>query len=132
MHDKLKAQATLREVFPNGHPEFIPLLVELMALHSKKNHDYAGGGDPLGNFNRVAGMLACYQGKFPYDSPQGVAMIYMLKQVDAVLWMMSQGTVAEVEGLDSRLADISVYANLARCMEREANELNDDGEGGEM
>lgn len=132
MHDKLKAQTTLKELFPNGHPEFIPLMVQLMELHSKKNHDYAGGGDPLGNFNRVAMILQLYQGKFPYDSAQGVAMIYMLKQLDAVLWMLSQGTVAQVEGLDSRLADISVYASLVRCMERELQGYTDNEEGGEM
>ena len=44
----------LKKLYPYGHPNFIELAVNCMELHSQKNHDYAKGGNPLGNFNRVS------------------------------------------------------------------------------
>lgn len=101
-----------RSAFPNGHPAFLPTLLKMARLHSDKNHDYAGGGDPLGNFNRVAAILKQYPG-FPVDSPTGVKLVYALKQVDAVLWGLSQKIDHKVEGLEGRLMDIAVYMLLA-------------------
>lgn len=42
--DLEKMSETLREAFPYGHPEFLPMLLEKMKLHSDKNHDYVKGG----------------------------------------------------------------------------------------
>jgi hypothetical protein len=111
-------EQTLRETFPNGHPDFLPLLTGIAQLHSDKNHDYAGGGNPLGNFQRVASLLGNYPG-FPASTPVGVALVYALKQLDAVLWGLAKSIEHRVEGLESRLTDIAVYALLAIIMLRD-------------
>lgn len=108
----------IKKGHPHGHPLFIPITLEEIALHSKKNHDYAAGGDPLGNFTRVSMILMQYP-NLDLSDPAIVAMVYMLKQLDAYLWAKSNGHDLKVEGLDGRLADISIYAKIVRCMERE-------------
>ena len=110
----------LREEFPNGHPDFLPTTVKEIALHDAKNHDYAAGGSPLGNFERVSHILSLYPG-FPVDKPYGVALIYALKQIDAVLWGLCKNIDHRVEGIAERLRDISVYAKLASIMHRESS-----------
>ncbi len=109
--------AALRGLFPHGHRSFIPMLIEQMELHSRKNHDYASGGDPLGNFDRVSKILALYPGLKLAD-PSIVAVIYMLKQLDAALWLKSNGHRAVVQGSDERWADVSVYSNIIRIIEQ--------------
>lgn len=121
--DKLTALGTteeqlfhaLRQVFPNGHPEFLAQTVAEMELHSVKNHDYASGGTALGNFDRVATLLAQYPGLNLGDR-RVYALVLALKQVDAVLWGLCQNIEHKVEGLNSRLDDISVYAKIVKCM----------------
>ena len=108
----------LRSEYPHGHPEFIPLALEEIRLHSDKNHDYASGGPPLGNFERAAAILKLYP-DFPYDTPEGWAMLHVIKQLDAVLWGLSRRITHKVEGLEPRLGDISVYAKIVRCILRE-------------
>ena len=103
----------LKSKFPNGHSHFIPLCLEEMALHSKKNADYAQGGDPLGNFKRVSDMLNSWGINI---SPATVALIYMMKQVDAVGRMIGKGYEGGVEGVGSRLQDIGVYAKLCAIL----------------
>ena len=107
----------LEEVFPHGHPDFIPKSVAEMKLHSEKNHDYAFGGDALGNFKRVADILSHYPG-LKLDDPPTVALIYMLKQLDAYLWIKSNGHAIKVEGIESRLGDVSVYSKLINILEK--------------
>lgn len=104
----------LRAAFPYGHPEFLPMLLEKMKLHSDKNHDYAKGGRPLGNFERVASLLGLYPG-LRLDDPVVVMLIYALKQVDATLWGFAQGITQKVEGPIDRLGDVLVYAGIAIC-----------------
>jgi hypothetical protein len=113
--------ATLRKQFPHGHPHFINLTLDELDLHNRKNKDYAKGGDPLGNFNRVANILAQYP-NFPIHKPIGVAIVYMLKQLDAAMWMLSQGYEGEVEGVDERLTDIHVYGKIERCILKDEKE----------
>ena len=105
----------LRGQFENGHPEFIARMVNLLDLHDGKNHDYAKGGDALGNFKRVASLLSNYPG-LDLSKPAVVAFVYALKQIDAVLWMLSQGHEAVVEGVSERLDDISVYMQLVALL----------------
>lgn len=107
-----RIEQELRKMFPHGHKDFIPLMLKDIELHSKKNFDYAAGGDPLGNFYRVANFLSNYP-KLQLSEPAVVALVYALKQVDAVFWMLSNGHTAVVEGLTDKLRDISVYAKLA-------------------
>ena len=75
----------LREAYPHGHPDFIPRMLEVIQLHSDKNHDYAMGGPPLGNFERVSKIMQLYP-DFPWATPHGAATVYMLKQFDAFMW----------------------------------------------
>ena len=105
----------LRAAFPHGHPDFLPMCITEMELHSKKNYDYAFGGDPLGNFGRVASILSNYPG-LNMGNPESVAIVYALKQFDAAMWMLSNNYEGGVEGIDDRLADIHVYMKLARIM----------------
>jgi len=105
-----------------GHPLFYKLTEDEIRLHSRKNKDYALGGDPLGNFRRVANILSQYPG-LPITLPAIVAIVYALKQLDASLWMIAMGREGEVESIDSRLADIHVYVKLARILLKE----NEDG-----
>ena len=109
----------LRVHYPYGHPEFIPLCLEEMELHSQKNADYARGGDSLGNFKRVSKTLSLWGIDCP---PYVVALIYMMKQVDAVGWMLGQNYEGQVEGIKSRLQDISVYAKLIGILYKEREE----------
>jgi hypothetical protein len=104
----------LRASFPHGHPEFLPMLLEKMKLHSDKNHDYAKGGRPLGNFERVAAILGQYPG-LKLDDPVIVMLVYMLKQVDATLHGFAQGITQKVEGPIDRLGDVLVYSGIAIC-----------------
>lgn len=105
----------LRQEYPYGHPAFLPITMEELQLHSDKNHDYAAGGSPLGNFERVSAILALYPNLKAGDR-RVVALIYALKQIDAVLWGINSNIVAKVEGLKGRLQDISVYAKIVMCM----------------
>ena len=112
---KMKLVEQLRELFPNGHPKFTDMTIDELKLHSDKNYDYAFGGDPLGNFNRVALILSQYP-NLDICKPEIVALVYMLKQLDAVLWMMAKGHKGQVEGIDKRLEDVHVYAKIARII----------------
>jgi len=102
----------------HGHPDFYKLTEEEIKLHSEKNRDYAQGGDPLGNFKRVSAIKKLYP-NLEWDSPTGVALGNMLKQLDAALWMLSQGYEGEVETIDTRLTDVHVYTKLARILYKE-------------
>ena len=74
----------LREQYPHGHPAFLPITLKELELHSKKNNDYASGGSPLGNFERVATILALYP-NLKLSDQRVVALVYPLKQIHPVL-----------------------------------------------
>ena len=112
----LEIKGMLQAEFPDGHPDFVPLTLEEMDLHSRKNRDYAGGGDPLGNFRRVSAILMQYPGL--ELTPDVVALVYALKQVDAILWMKCQNREGEVEGIEDRAQDVHVYLKLFRILFR--------------
>lgn len=102
-----------------GHPDFIDMTLDELKLHSEKNKDYAQGGDPLGNFKRVAKILGQYP-NLDLSKPEVVAIVYMMKQLDAALWMLSQDYEGKVENVDTRLCDVHVYAKLARILHKES------------
>lgn len=104
-----------------GHPDFYKITKDELQLHSDKNRDYAQGGDPLGNFHRVGNILANYP-NLSSSSPTIVALTYMMKQLDAALWMLSQGYEGSVENIDSRLRDVHIYAKLARILHKEESD----------
>lgn len=102
----------------HGHPDFATITKDELELHSIKNKDYAQGGDPLGNFKRVANILKEYPG-LDLSSPTVVSLVYMFKQLDAALWMLCQGYEGDVENIDTRLRDVHVYAKLCRILHKE-------------
>ena len=104
-----------RSMFPHGHPAFTKISIDEMELHSRKNNDYARGGNPLGNFERVASILANYP-HLNLGDPRVVALTYALKQLDATLNMLSQGYEGNVESMYERLADVAVYTKIVMCM----------------
>lgn len=103
--------ASVKRLFPYGHPKFNELMLEQMKLHSDKNAGYAGGGVSLGNFDRAANIMANYP-NFPVDSPFGITMMYVLKHFDRIMWDITNGKKPS----DDALADISVYMTILRCM----------------
>jgi hypothetical protein len=109
----------LRNFFPHGHPAFIELTLRELDLHSRKNHDYAGGGSPLGNFQRVTQILSLYP-NLKLSDPPTVAIVYLLKQLDATLNMLSQGYEGQVEGHTERWQDISVYSKIISILVEES------------
>jgi len=110
--------SALRAMFPHGHEKFIDLCMKEMELHSRKNYDYAHGGNPLGNFTRVANILSNYPRL--KLTPPVIALVYAMKQLDAVLWQLSQGYEGQVEGIDEKARDIHVYVKLFRILLEEA------------
>lgn len=115
----------LRNIFPHGHPKFLEETIKEMELHSAKNHDYASGGSSLGNFERGAAILAMYPG-LNLGDPRVFALVLALKQVDAVLWGLSQNIQHKVEGLDSRLDDIAVYAKIVKCLNADIAKMKEE------
>ena len=99
----------------HGHPKFYDLCMEEMTLHDIKNHDYSHGGDPLGNFNRVSAIKRMYP-KMDWSGPIGVAIGYLMKQLDAALWMQSEGYTAKVEGPIGRWQDVSIYSKIIEIL----------------
>lgn len=123
-HEDLKEKTDIVHTHKNitdndkGHPRFYKLTATENDLHSRKNSDYAGGGPPMGNFERVAKLLQMYPG-LPVATPYGVGIVYALKQLDAALWLLSTNREGAVEGVADRLGDIGVYAKLIRIMYEE-------------
>ena len=103
-----------RYLHRDGHPEVDKLLLDKMGLHARKNHDYAKGGNPLGNFNRVAAIFSLYPG-LRLSDPIVVMLTYAMKQIDAILWGFSAGIEHKVEGPIDRLSDVLVYSGIAIC-----------------
>uniref|UniRef100_A0A6M3J401 Uncharacterized protein n=1 Tax=viral metagenome TaxID=1070528 RepID=A0A6M3J401_9ZZZZ len=109
----------LRKAFPHGHPDFIPMTLEEMKLHSEKNFKYTFRGNPLGNFKRVAEIMKMYP-NIDWAQPACVALVYSLKQLDAAFWMLNSGhDTKSIEGIDTCLEDVSVYAKLTRLCRKD-------------
>lgn len=108
----------LKQLYPHGHPKFIDITLRELKLHSDKNYDYASGGNPMGNFNRVSSILGLYPG-LKLSQPIVVCLTYALKQLDAVLWSLSRNEEGKVEGNTKRLEDVSVYTKIAQILNDE-------------
>lgn len=107
-----------------GHPRFHELLDEIRQLHSEKNFDYAEGGSQgaLGNFHRISAIAKLYPESPAWGTATGVALTYMLKQLDAALMMLTTGKKSKTgEPIGSRLRDIAIYALIAMIIEEEAS-----------
>ena len=95
--------------------DYEQLTQQELDLYRVKNKDYTKGGSSFGNFERVSSILSLYP-KLNLADPQVVCMVYMLKQLDSALWMLSEGYEGEVENIDTRLTDVGVYAKIARLL----------------
>jgi len=95
--------------------DYEQLTAQELDLYKAKNNDYTQGGDTYGNFKRVSAILSLYP-KLKLSNPQVIAMIYLMKQLDATLWMLSEGYEGKVESIDTRLTDVSVYAKIIRLL----------------
>ena len=91
-----------------------------LELYRAKNKDYTQGGDLFGNFKRVSVIMMLYP-KLKLSDPRVVAMVYLMKQLDAALWMLSEGYEGEIEGINDRLMDISVYAKILILLNEDNN-----------
>jgi hypothetical protein len=94
---------------------FAGLVLEETELHHQKCHDYASAESPLANFTRQACILANYP-HLNLGDPRQVALVHMVKQLDAVLWGLSE-RIDQHEDRAERLRDIAVYAKLTRMLE---------------
>jgi len=103
----------IREEFPHGHEDFYRIMLELMDLHNRKNHDYASDENPLSNFDRVGHLTDIYDvWNWKVSSGLKIAVIYKLKQFDAFMNLLQQNKEALVEGVPERLKDVAVYSVL--------------------
>jgi hypothetical protein len=117
---KMNAEQIQEKVY--GHPKFHELLKEIGELHNKKNFDYAEGGEqgPLGNFKRIASIAGLYPHTESWSNSTGVALTYMLKQLDAALMMFTTDKTSQTgENLKERLRDVAIYALLAIIIKEE-------------
>jgi len=99
----------MKSFAPNAADEFIPILIEALDLHNRKNRDYTHGEAPYGNFERVAKIFKLYP-TFPHQTPEGVCVAFMLKQLDAIFNSLGRRSGLKEEGLESRVFDVGVYA----------------------
>jgi hypothetical protein len=95
----------------HGHPGFYKLLEQMAELHSRKNHDYAGRGNPLRNFYKCVDM-----GLDPFTG----IMVRLSDKWSRLESFMQQG-VLEVKGesVEDTLLDNAVYSLLAILLFRE-------------
>ena len=114
LNNKLKVLGPVHK----GHPRFYEIIREMADLHDRKNEEYTKGskGGPLSNFARTSTIMQLYPG-MDWDSPFGVALCYMLKQLDSALIMRSTKRDSIVgEPIKSRLRDVQVYTILAEIL----------------
>lgn len=119
MNDKYKLnvnsiseiKAKIDEKCLYGHPGFYDLLIKIADLHSRKNHDYAGAGDPLRNFHKCEAM--------GFSAFEGV-MIRLTDKWSRLESFMKQGvmTVKDESVIDT-LMDNAVYSLLAILLHEE-------------
>lgn len=105
-----------RKLFPNGDPQFYDIMIELCQLHNDKNADYATKENPLGNFMRVGELCKKYGLVTEGHEATKVAIIYMLKQLDAALKLLQNKQTGNIESIGTRLGDVAVYSTIIRLL----------------
>lgn len=107
-----------------GHPRFPEIADELKELHSRKNYQYATVDDPLGNFRRCG--ILCSKLLKPENKALATCLVYMGKQVDAVIEMVGERKTNTIESLIDKLKDIATYSIIAIILIEEAERAQDD------
>lgn len=94
-----------------GHPEFYKLLEQMAALHSRKNHDYAGTKDPLRNLKSSA--------RLGLDPVTGV-LVRLQDKMSRLESFAQQGELlVKDESVEDTLMDLAVYSLLGIILRRE-------------
>ena len=101
-----------------GHPLFYELAEEEIKVHDEKNADYRSESDPLANFKRIAKVMSLYP-KMDWATPEGVAIIYAFKQQDAIISLLERDYEGDIETVDTRAGDVSIYYRILRILHRE-------------
>ena len=104
-----------------GHERFYNILAEAAELHSKKNFQYAGDKDPLGNFRRCGAMASKILK--PENKALAICLAYISKQVDGVFEIVGENKQGTVEELKDKLMDILTYSGIAIILYEEG-EIN--------
>ncbi len=98
------------DIINSGNPKFDELIREIVALHAKKNHDYAEAGDPLSNFKRAERLgIAPFMGVL-------VRMTDKWSRIEELV----KGKTPKNESLRDSLIDNAVYSLLAVLLLDEA------------
>ena len=92
------------------------LIQQELKLAQVKGHDYAAGGQRTGNFDRVSRILEQYP-DLKLSDPRVVCVVYLLKQLDSILWGLNTGIKKKAESVGERTMDISIYAKLYQIIE---------------
>ena len=95
--------------------DYESLTLEELNLYRAKNEDYTRGGEVYGNFNRVSKIFSLYPG-LKLSDPRVVCLTYLMKQLDATLWMLNQNYEGKMENIDTRLQDVTVYSKICRLL----------------
>ena len=91
-----------------GHPEYVKLLEERLALHIEKSSGYGTEADPFANFTAVATLTG--QPRYLYP------VLRALEKLTRVLSLHAQGRTGELE---EEFVDVASLLDCATAMLRE-------------
>ena len=95
----------------SGHPEFYKLLDELKEIHSNKNHDYSGEGDPFKNFKMSENMgVPAWKGCLIRISDKFSRLCSFAKREEYKV---------KDENIEDTLKDLAIYALICIILYRE-------------
>jgi len=94
-----------------GHPDFYKLLEELKEIHSNKNHDYSGEGDPFRNFKMSEEMgISAWKG----------CLIRMGDKYSRLCsFAKKQEYKVKDESIEDTLKDLAIYSLICLILYRE-------------
>ena len=101
-----------------GHLGFYDLLTEISLLHSNKNHDYSGEGDPFQNFKESEKMgIPAWKG----------CLVRISDKFSRICnFANSEELLVKDESVEDTLKDLAVYALICIILYRER--IKDDSE----
>ena len=100
-----------------GHPEYVKLLEERLALHIEKSAGYGTEADPFANFTAVAQLYG--QPRYLYP------ILRSIEKLTRCLSLHAQGRTGELE---EEFCDIASLCDCATAMLREDNPVSSDSE----
>jgi len=95
----------------HGHPDFYKLIDEIREIHSNKNHDYSGGGDPFRNFKLSENMnVPAWKGCLIRISDKFSRLCSFAKKEEFKV---------KDENIEDTLKDMAVYSLICIILYRE-------------